>query len=329
MIMADRNDRITTETGTRRKAVADAEDSPRYRSLNRYLRERFGEKVYKLALDGGFTCPTRDGTLGDRGCSFCLNGSGDFAVPAGEDPAEAIEAAKDRVAAKGARKFIAYFQSYTGTYAPVERLRRLYGDTIGHPDIVGLSIGTRPDCLEEDILDLLEELTDRKPVWVELGLQPIHAETAEAIRRGFSLDLYDRAVRDLRARGIEVVAHMILGLPGETAEMARQTAEYIGQSGADGIKLQLLHVLRGTDLERDLRDGRFRTLTLEEYVILLEDCLESIPPELVVHRLTGDAPKRHLIEPAWSADKKNVLNTINRCFERDNVRQGRRLWEKA
>ena len=296
-----------------------------YRILNSQLREQFGDKVYKLALDGGFTCPTRDGTKGTGGCIFCAGGSGDFSVPAGEDVEEAIETAKSLVADKGAAKYIAYFQSYTGTYAPVERLRSLYSRAIRHPDVAALSIGTRPDCLGPEVLKLLGELNAVKPVWVELGLQTIHAETAEYIRRGYPLEVFDRAVRELLEKGITVVAHMIIGLPGETPEMMRQTAEYIGKSGAQGIKFQLLHVLEGTDLADDYRAGKFRVLSLEEYISILESCIESIPPEMTVHRLTGDGAKRSLIAPLWSADKKRVLNEISRAFDRDGLVQGARL----
>lgn len=296
-----------------------------YRSLNGYLRESFGAKVYKLALDGGFTCPTRDGTKGTRGCIFCAGGSGDFSIPVGGDAVEAIETAKSIVNGKGAEKFIAYFQSYTGTYAPVGRLRTLYQKTLEHPDIAALSIGTRPDCLDSEVLELLSELNAVKPVWVELGLQTIHPETAEYIRRGYALDAFDEAVSRLLKRGLTAVVHMIIGLPGETPEMIRQTAEYIGRSGAQGIKFQLLHVLEGTDLAEDYRNGRFQTLSLEEYIRILEACIESIPPEMVVHRLTGDGAKRILIAPLWSADKKHVLNEINAALDRDQVAQGSRL----
>lgn len=293
-----------------------------YRSLNTALRERFGQKLYKLALDGGFTCPTRDGSLDSRGCIFCAGGSGDFAIPVGEDPEEAIETAKAVVAGKGAAKYIAYYQSYTGTYAPVERLERLYRRTIRHPDIAVLSVATRPDCLAEEVLELLAALNREKPVWIELGLQTIHPGTAAYIRRGYPLAVFDEAVRHLRERGIETIVHMILGLPGETPEMMAETARYIGESGAQGIKLQLLHVPEGTDLAADYRAGRFRVMTLEEYIAALEACIESIPPEMTVHRLTGDGAKRSLIAPAWSADKKTVLNAINSAFERDRVMQG-------
>lgn len=293
-----------------------------YRSLNTYLKERFGEKVYKLALDGGFTCPTRDGTKDSRGCIFCLGGSGDFSIPVGESVEEAIETAKAVVSDKGAGKYIAYFQSYTGTYAPIEKLRRLYTQTIRHPDIAAVSIATRPDCLGEDVLRLLSELNEEKPVWVELGLQTIHPDTAAYIRRGYALSVYDQAVKRLRERGIETIVHMILGLPGETPERMVQTARYIGDSGVRGVKLQLLHVLRGTDLERDYRAGKFEVLTLEDYIAVLEACIRNLPPDMVIHRLTGDGAKRSLVAPLWSADKKRVLNAVNRAFERDALVQG-------
>ena len=300
----------------------------RCRSLNAYLRQRFGEKVYKLALDGGFTCPTRDGTLDTRGCIFCAGGSGAFTVPVGKDVHAAIEQAKTLVADKGGKKYIAYYQSYTGTYAPLERLHALYTETLSHPDVVALSIGTRPDCLPDEVVALLKELNAVKPVWVELGLQTVHEATAKYIRRGYPLAVFDDAVRRLREAGIEVIVHMILGLPGETRSMMAQTARYIGQSGAEGIKFQLLHVLEGTDLAEDYRKGLFSVLTLEEYIRVLESCVETIPADMVIHRLTGDGAKRELIAPLWSADKKQVLNAINRAFERDGVIQGKH-WNKV
>ena len=294
-----------------------------YRSLNSYLRERFGEKVYKLALDGGFSCPTRDGKLDTRGCIFCSGGSSDFAVPVRNDIPEAIKQAKMLVAGKGGKKFVAYFQSYTGTYATPEKLRRLYLETIKQPEIVALAIATRPDCLPENVINLLSELNKIKPVWIELGLQTIHPETAEYIRRGYRLSVYDDAVKRLKEKEIEVVTHMILGLPFETPEMMEQTAAYIGRSGADGIKLQLLHVLENTDLAADYAAGKFRVMSMDEYISTLESCIESIPPWMVVHRLTGDGAKRSLIAPLWSADKKKVINSINRAFERDHIFQGK------
>lgn len=297
-----------------------------YRSLNDELREKFGEKVYKLALEGGFSCPNRDGTLGTGGCIFCLGGSGDFAEKPSGSIFEQIEKAKARVAGKNpSGKYIAYFQSYTNTYAPAEYLERIFSEAISHPDIVSLSIGTRPDCLPEDVIEVLARLNKTKPVWVELGLQTIHQKTAEYIRRGYPLPVFDSAVEHLKKAGIYVVVHMIIGLPGETPEMIFETAEYIGKSGADGIKLQLLHILSGTDLAKDYEAGKFRTLELDEYISILEGCIRRLPRSMTIHRLTGDGNKRHLIAPLWSGDKKRVLNAINSAFENDKLIQGESL----
>ena len=301
----------------------------RYYSLNKYLREKFGCKVYKLALDGGFTCPTRDGTLGTRGCIFCSGkGSGDFAVPVGDDVFAAVGKAKEAVAGKGGEKFIAYFQSFTGTYAPTDRLERLYSQVISHPDIAALSIGTRPDCLGDDVLDLLCRLNREKPVWLELGLQTVHESTAEYIGRGYKTEVFDDAARRLSRRGLEFTVHMIIGLPGESDEMIFETAQHIGESGAKGVKFQLLHILRGTPLAEEFEKGAFSALAPEHYVRLLEGCIERIPPDMVVHRLTGDGAKSDLIAPLWSGDKKHVLGMINRAFEKDGIVQGR-LYKKA
>lgn len=302
-----------------------------YKSANSYLREHFGCKVYRLALDGGFSCPNRDGSIGTGGCIFCSGrGSGDFAVRAGADMADAIEKAKGLVSGKsGAKRFIAYFQSFTGTYAPAERLRELFTAAIRRPEIAALSVATRPDCLGEEVLALLAELNAEKPVWVELGLQTIHPETARYIRRGYELPVFDEAVKKLKAAGLYVIVHMILGLPGESEEQIYKTAAYIGRSGADGVKFQLLHVLAGTDLAADYAAGSFRTLSLEEYITLLEGCIRRIPPEMTVHRLTGDGAKRELIAPLWSGDKKRVLNSINRAFDRDALVQGSLFDEKS
>ncbi|MGN0627363.1 MAG: TIGR01212 family radical SAM protein [Oscillospiraceae bacterium] len=294
-----------------------------YRSLNAELLEKFGEKLYKLVLDGGFTCPNRDGTLGNRGCIFCLGGSGAFAEKPRESVTEQIERAKARVEKKNpGGKYIAYFQSYTNTYGPPEKLERLFSEAISHPDVAALSVGTRPDCLPKETVELLSRLNRIKPVWVELGLQTVHEKTAEYIRRGYPLSVYDDAVLRLKAAGLYVVTHMIIGLPGETPEMIYETAEHIGKSGADGIKLQLLHVLKGTDLEHDWREGKFETLSMEEYIEILEGCVRRLPPNMTIHRLTGDGDKKSLIAPLWSADKKRVLNAINEAFRRDNVTQG-------
>ena len=286
-----------------------------YISLSEHLRSRFGCKVYKLALEGGMTCPNRDGTCGTGGCIFCAaDGSGAFAQT-GDTVFAQIEAAKARVAGKiRDGKYIAYFQSFTNTYAPPSYLESLFRAAIDHPDVAVLSIATRPDCLPEDVLNLLAELNRIKPVWVELGLQTIHPDTARYIRRGYELPVYDRAVSDLKARGIEVITHVILGLPGESREQILDTVRYVG-ARTDGIKLQLLHVLRGTDLARDYAAGRFRTLELDEYCDLIVDCLRCLPEHVVIHRLTGDGAKKDLIAPLWSGDKKRVLNTLNRRIE--------------
>ena len=293
-----------------------------YRSLNSALQEQFGCKVYKLALDGGMTCPTRDGTLGYGGCRFCSrSGSGEFAAR-GSSIARQLEQARHLVAAKGPAKYIAYFQNHTNTYAPVERLRALYTAAMEPQDVVALSVATRPDCLPEPVLDLLEALNRRKPVWVELGLQTIHPATAAYLRRGWDLPVFDAAVSELRRRGITVVAHMILGLPGETPAMMYDTARYIAHSDIQGVKFHLLHVLDDADLFADYQQGGFRTLELEEYASLLAECIRLMPPEMVIHRLTGDGHKRHLVAPLWSADKKRVLNAIHACFRREGLVQG-------
>lgn len=297
-----------------------------YRSLNAYLRETFGCKVYKLALSAGCTCPNRDGTIGTRGCIFC-SGSGEFAASAELPVAEQITRAKRLVAAKAGpeARYIAYFQDYSNTYAPVDTLRPLFMAAIEQPEICALSIATRPDCLPPEILALLSELQEKKPVWVELGLQTIHPATAYYIRRGYLLSVFDSAVRQLKALDIHVIAHMILGLPGETPDMMVQTARYIGQIGADGIKLHLLHVLAGTDLADDYAAGKFEAMTLDAYLSVLEDCLRVLPRGMVIHRMTGDGAKRSLIAPLWSADKKRVLNAINRRFLSDDLEQGSAL----
>lgn len=297
----------------------------RYYSLNRYLREVFGEKVYKLALNGGMSCPNRDGTLGTGGCIFCsAGGSGDFAEGRCDSVTEQIERAKRRIQSKtDAAKFIAYFQSYTNTYAPVEYLEKLFTEAISEPSVAALSIGTRPDCLPDAVVELLGKLNRIKPVWVELGLQTVHPETAACIRRGYDLCVYEDALARLKAAGITVIVHVILGLPGETREMMLQTVDYLGgKHRPHGIKLQLLHVLEGTELADDYRAGKFRVMEMEEYFDLLFECLRRLPPDMVIHRLTGDGPKRILIAPKWTGDKKRVLNALRREMEAQDVRQG-------
>ncbi len=285
-----------------------------WRSANPYFRARFGCKVYKLALDGGMTCPNRDGTLDTRGCIFCsAGGSGDFAEPLCGSIEEQLDRAKSRVAAKAGpdARYIAYFQSYTNTYAPAERLEALFAPVLARPEIVALSVATRPDCLPAPVLDLLERLNREKPVFVELGLQTIHPQTAAFIRRGYDLPVFDRAMRELLARGLEPIVHVILGLPGEDETDMLETVRYVGASGAAGIKLQLLHVLEHTDLAALWRQGKVPTMTLEEYAVLLGRCLQVLPPEIVIHRLTGDGAKKDLLAPLWTADKKHVLNYMN------------------
>ena len=285
------------------------------KTLSDHYREKYGCKVYKLSLDGGFSCPNRDGSLGAGGCIFCT-GSGEFAVGGPESIDLQLERAKEKVAAKNkGGKYIAYFQAFTNTYAPVERLRQLYLQAIAPEEIVGLAIGTRPDCLGEDAVALLAEINAIKPVSVELGLQTIHAETARYIRRGYETPVYYDAVKRLKAAGIEVVTHIILGLPGETAEMMEATTRAAVAAGTDGVKFHLLHVLRGTDLETEYTAGKFECLTLEEYGALLKRCVDILPETVVVHRITGDGAKKSLIAPLWSGDKKRVLNYLHRCLE--------------
>lgn len=285
----------------------------KYTSLNQYLKNRFGTKVYKIALDGGFTCPNRDGTLGTRGCIFCSKGgSGDFAESRALDIKTQIELGKSRVSGKiKDGKYIAYFQAFTNTYASVDRLESLYMQAIEHEDIIALSIGTRPDCLGDEVIELLERLNKIKPIFVELGLQTIHEDTAKYIHRGYELSVYDDAVRRLHKAGLNVVTHLIIGLPNETKDDMLKSVEYVCRV-TDGIKLQLLHILKGTDLEAQYNDGKIKTLTLDEYCDIICDCIKIIPKNVVVHRLTGDGAKKDLIAPLWSADKKNVLNTLNK-----------------
>lgn len=295
----------------------------RYYSLNEYLKEKFNEKVYKLALDIGCTCPNRDGTLGTRGCIFCHNGSSHFAET-GDDINKQIENAKERVKNKSKTdKYIAYFQSFTNTYGDAERLERVFKSAINRDDIVALSIGTRPDCLPDNILDMLENLNKTKPVWVELGLQSTKPETVEYIRRGYDNSIYEKAVKELKKRGIIVITHIIIGLPNETKIDILNTVDYAVRCGTDGLKLQLLHILEDTDLYEDFKHGLVTPLTLDEYMDILFDCIERIPDNIVIHRITGDAPKKYLVEPQWSGDKKKVLNTINREMEKRNIKQGK------
>lgn len=284
-----------------------------YLSLNEYLRKKFGHKLYKLSISGAVTCPNRDGTVGTGGCIFCSGtGSGEFAQDAGLFVTEQIEKAKLLVAKKfRGGKYIAYFQNFTNTYIPYERMEKMFTEAVLHPDVEVLSVATRPDCLPEDVIALLRRLNAVKPVWVELGLQTVHQKTADLINRCYPLETYDSAVKRLHAAGIEVITHVILGLPHESEEEILQTVRYVGRV-TDGIKLQLLHVLKGTRLEQMYLNGEFETLSFEQYLTLLRKCIEVLPKNVVVHRLTGDADKKLLVAPMWSADKKRVLNAIAR-----------------
>lgn len=318
-----------------------------YVSLDYYLKKKFGEKVYKVSLNAGMTCPNRDGTLDTRGCIFCSSGgSGDFAAPPCHSVTEQIETAIKGIKATKANrakkpgtkgktancnKFIAYFQAYTNTYAPIEKLRSIFTEALSHPSIVGLSIATRPDCLGIQVLDLLEELNilqwnspegmTHKPVWVELGLQTCHETTAEFIRRGYPLSVFDEAVKNLHKRNLDIIVHLIIGLPYETKEDLLATINYVAKLPIQGIKLQLLHILKGTDLADYL--GAFKILTLEEYVDLVITCLEHLPETIVIHRITGDGPKALLLEPQWSVQKKVVMNTIHKTLKERGTWQGR------
>ena len=287
-----------------------------YLSFNKYLKDKFGQKVYKISLDGGFTCPNRDGKIDTRGCIFCSKGgSGDFAQNRDLSITEQIESGKKIVEKKiKSRKYIAYFQAFTNTYAPVEILRAKYSEAINHPDIVALSIATRPDCLGDDVIELLDEMNKIKPVFVELGLQTIHSDSAKYIRRGYSLEVYNEAVKKLKNIGVNIVVHIILGLPNESEEDMLESVKYVCQSQIDGIKLQLLHIIAGTDLAKKYEKGLFKTLEFDEYVELIAKCVAIIPKNIVIHRLTGDGAKKDLIAPLWSADKKRVLNAINKAL---------------
>lgn len=292
------------------------------KTLNSYLKSRYGKKIYKVSIDAGFTCPNRDGTLGTKGCIFCsAGGSGDFAEDSKLSITEQIEKGKKRIASKlpdGDYGLIAYFQAFTNTYAPIEKLEKVFMEAASHPEVEIISIATRPDCLGEEVLNLLGRVNEIKPVWVELGLQTIHEKTAEYIRRGYPLSVYDEAVRNLKACGIETIVHVILGLPYETREEMLETVRYVGESGVEGIKLQLLHVLENTDLADDYRAGKFECLSLDEYASLVKDALDVLPENIIIHRMTGDGDKKILIAPKWSEDKKNVLNTLHRvCDIRD------------
>lgn len=301
-----------------------------YHSLDYMLRERFGEKVYKVTLNGGMSCPNRDGKLGTRGCIFCsAGGSGDFAADSSLSITEQIDRQISILSAKRPiHKYIAYFQAFTNTYAPVEYLEKIFTEALAHPGIAALSIGTRPDCLGKDVVALLSRLNRQKPVWVELGLQTIHEKTASYIRRGYPLSCFEDAVRRLRSEDIEVIVHTILGLPGESTQDILNTMKYLNHQDIQGIKLQLLHVLRGTDLASDYEKGLFRTYERDEYISLVISCLEHLRPDMVIHRITGDGPKDLLIAPLWASRKREVLNLLHHQMKENHNYQGRQTnWQ--
>ena len=298
-----------------------------YHSLDYMLKQRFGEKVYKVTLNGRMSCPNRDGTIGHGGCIFCsAGGSGDFAADAALSITEQIDSQIALLSAKRPiHKYIAYFQAYTNTYAPVDYLERIFSEALSHPGIVALSIGTRPDCLGQDVIALLSRLNRIKPVWVELGLQTIHEDTARYIRRGYPLSCFEDAFEKLQGEGLETIVHTILGLPGESREDILKTMDYLSRKQIQGIKLQLLHVLQGTDLAADYLAGKFRVLDREEYLDLVTDCLEHLDPSIVIHRVTGDGPKDLLIAPLWASRKREVLNLLHHRLKERHSYQGKAL----
>lgn len=299
----------------------------RYRSLDYHLKENFGHKIYKLSLNGGMTCPNRDGTLGNRGCIFCsAGGSGDFTPDSRLSVKEQIESARSLVARKyNGSSYIAYFQAYTNTYAPCSYLREIFTEAVSCPDISALSIATRPDCLGRDVLKLLEELNRIKPVWVELGFQTMHEDTARFIRRGYDTEVFEAALSALRARNIETIVHVILGLPGEDDIRMLDTVRFLNKHDIQGIKLQLLHILKGTDLADYYGSHPFRILSMDEYFYIVGKCIASLRPDIVIHRLTGDAPKSLLIAPLWSANKRQVLNRMHAYLRENDIWQGKEL----
>lgn len=304
-------------------------DGRRYHSIDYDLKHTYGEKVYKITLNGGMTCPNRDGTIGTGGCIFCsAAGSGDFAGNAGLSITEQIARGKKNLQQKRpVHAFIAYFQAFTNTYAPVQDLEQIYIEAIADPEVRILSIATRPDCLGEDVLELLERINNIKPVWIELGLQTIHPQTAAYIRRGYELNVFEQAVRDLRQRGITVITHTILALPGESEEMMLRTLDYLNHMDIQGIKLQLLHILKGTDLASDYETRPFRVLSMKEYVALLGKCISILRPDLTIHRLTGDGPKDLLVAPLWTTQKRTVLNCLNNYLKEQDIWQGKEYYE--
>lgn len=295
-----------------------------YNSLNYFLRQKFGEKVYKISLDAGFSCPNRDGKISTKGCIFCSpRGSGDFASR-GNNISQQFEEGKKMMSKKWKEgKYIAYFQAFTNTYAPIERLKDIYEEALNIEGVIGIAIATRPDCLSTDVLELLSDINKRTYLWVELGLQTIHESTAALINRGYSLKIYDEAVSSLKQRKIDTVTHVILGLPGESKKDMLDTVRYVADSGVQGIKLHLLHLMKGTPMVENYENGELRLLGMEEYADIIVDALEMIPEDVVIHRLTGDSPRNLLIGPMWSLKKWEVLNLIDRRLKERETWQGR------
>ena len=297
----------------------------RYHSLNYFLRNKFGEKIYKISLDGGFTCPNRDGKVATGGCTFCsARGSGDFAGSRILSITEQFEDRKEMMQKKWKDgKYIAYFQAYTNTYAPVDELRRKYEEALAQKNVIAISIATRPDCLDDDVLDYLSELNKKTYLWVELGLQTINDETARNFNRGYDFEVFDNSLKKLQERGIEVVVHTIFGLPGETKEDMLKTVDYVAHSGAQGVKFHLLHLMEGTRMVKQYDNGELQLLSKEDYIDLICEAVAMIPEEMVVHRLTGDAPRQSLIGPMWSLKKWEVLNDIDKALVDNNIWQGK------
>lgn len=301
----------------------------RYHSMDYDLKQTYGEKVYKITLNGNMTCPNRDGKVGYGGCIFCsTQGSGDFAGCATQSITEQIaQGKKDLLSKRPVHSYIAYFQAFTNTYAPVEYLRKIYLEAIQDPEVKILSIATRPDCLPDDVLELLDEMNKIKPVWIELGLQTIHPKTAAFIRRGYDLSVFDRAVKELRKRNIQVIVHTILCLPGESKADMFTTLDYLNHMDIQGIKLQLLHILKGTDLADVYEKEPFFSPTMDEYIELLGECIARIHPDITIHRLTGDGPKDLLIAPLWTGQKRTVLNTLHSYLKEQDIWQGKEYYE--
>ncbi len=302
----------------------------RYHSLNYFLRNKFGEKIYKISLDGGFTCPNRDGKVAKGGCTFCsARGSGDFAGSRILSITEQFEDRKEMMEKKWKDgKYIAYFQAYTNTYAPVEDLRRKYEEALAQKNVIALSIATRPDCLDDDVVDLLEEISKKTYLWVELGLQTINDESARNFNRGYDFKVFEEGIKKLQDRNIEVVVHTIFGLPGETKEDMLKTVDYVAHSGAQGIKFHLLHLMSGTQMVKQYESGELKLLSQEDYIDLICKGIAMIPQDMVVHRLTGDAPRESLIGPMWSLKKWEVLNAIDKALVDNDIYQGKNYIEK-